>query len=292
MTRHAPRSASSSWRTGGPGRSTRFPATSRTSATAARRRERSSTRSPRTTARSAGARRSSRSRAGRSTRSRPSSATTSAATLGMRHWSPWIEEVVGEMVGRRRRRTPSASCSRRTSAALSVARYQQKVADGLDLYRGRIQLRARHRATTTSTGSWRRSRRASRTGSRAGRRSERDRVHVVFSAHSLPERVLASGIRTAAQCLETASLVAQRAGLPDERWSWSCQSAGRTPEPWAGPDLGEHLEALAGAAACGTCSACRSASSPITSSSSSTSTRRQQRVAAGARDAARAARRR
>ncbi|MDH4104377.1 MAG: ferrochelatase, partial [Thermoleophilia bacterium] len=34
-------------------------------------------------------------------------------------------------------------------------------------------------------------------------------------------------------------------GLPAERWSWSYQSAGRTPEPWAGPDLGEHLEALA-----------------------------------------------
>ena len=34
-------------------------------------------------------------------------------------------------------------------------------------------------------------------------------------------------------------------GAPAERWSWSYQSAGRTPEPWAGPDLGEHLEELA-----------------------------------------------
>ena len=51
------RSASSSWRTAGRSRSTRSPATSRTSATAGPRRARSSTRSPRTTARSAGARR-------------------------------------------------------------------------------------------------------------------------------------------------------------------------------------------------------------------------------------------
>ncbi len=50
---------------------------------------------------------------------------------------------------------------------------------------------------------------------------------------------------TAAQCVETARLVAARTGLPDERWSWAYQSAGRTPEPWEGPDLGEHLEALA-----------------------------------------------
>jgi ferrochelatase len=70
-------------------------------------------------------------------------------------------------------------------------------------------------------------------------------VHVVFSAHSLPERVLAAGDPYGEQCLETARLVAERAGLADDRWSWAYQSAGRTPEPWAGPDLGEHLEDLA-----------------------------------------------
>ncbi|HSJ93271.1 MAG TPA: ferrochelatase, partial [Gaiellaceae bacterium] len=40
-------------------------------------------------------------------------------------------------------------------------------------------------------------------------------------------------------------LVAERAGVPKGRWSWAYQSAGRTPEPWAGPDLGEHLAELA-----------------------------------------------
>ena len=74
---------------------------------------------------------------------------------------------------------------------------------------------------------------------------EREHVHVVFSAHSLPERVLAAGDPYDAQCRETAQLVAARAGIPDERWSWSYQSAGRTPEPWAGPDLGDHLRGLA-----------------------------------------------
>jgi ferrochelatase len=71
-------------------------------------------------------------------------------------------------------------------------------------------------------------------------------VHVVFTAHSLPERILASGDPYAAQCRETAGLVAARARIPSERWSWSYQSAGRTPEPWLGPDLGEHLRELAG----------------------------------------------
>ena len=70
-------------------------------------------------------------------------------------------------------------------------------------------------------------------------------MHVVFSAHSLPQRVLDAGDPYGEQCLETARLVAARAGLSDDRWSWAYQSAGRTPEPWAGPDLGEHLRALA-----------------------------------------------
>ena len=57
--------------------------------------------------------------------------------------------------------------------------------------------------------------------------------------------MLANGDPYGEQCLETARLVAERAGLDAERWSWSYQSAGRTPEPWARPDLGEHLEELA-----------------------------------------------
>jgi ferrochelatase len=47
------------------------------------------------------------------------------------------------------------------------------------------------------------------------------------------------------QLRETARLVAARVGLADDRWSWSYQSAGRSPEPWLGPQLEEHLPVLA-----------------------------------------------
>src|SRR5690606_19459989 len=74
---------------------------------------------------------------------------------------------------------------------------------------------------------------------------ERDRVHVVFSAHSLPERIMKMGDPYDSQLRETASLVAGGAGLPPERWSWSYQSAGRSPEPWLGPQIQAHLPELA-----------------------------------------------
>jgi protoporphyrin/coproporphyrin ferrochelatase len=164
--------------------------------------------------------------------------------LGMRHWSPWIEEVVGEMIGDGIERAVSLVLAPHFSA-LSVARYQQKVADGLELYHGRIDVEhvpSYHdapgliEAFTTRVEE----------GIARWPEADRPRVHVVFSAHSLPERVLASGDPYGEQCLETARLVAARAGLADDRWTWAYQSAGRTPEPWAGPDLGEHLEELAG----------------------------------------------
>ena len=163
--------------------------------------------------------------------------------LGMRHWAPWIEEVVGEMVEDGLTRAVSLVLAPQFSA-LSVARYQQKIADGLDLYRGRIEfdhVPSYHDEPGLVDAF------AQRVGEGLSRwpEGERERVHVVFSAHSLPTRILAAGDPYDAQCRETARLVAERAGLPEARWTWSYQSAGRTPEPWAGPDLGEHLEELA-----------------------------------------------
>jgi ferrochelatase len=67
--------------------------------------------------------------------------------------------------------------------------------------------------------------------------------HVVFTAHSLPERILRDGDPYRDQLLETSRLVAERAGLAD--WSFAFQSASATGEPWLRPDILEELERLA-----------------------------------------------
>jgi protoporphyrin/coproporphyrin ferrochelatase len=66
---------------------------------------------------------------------------------------------------------------------------------------------------------------------------------VVFTAHSLPERVVREGDPYAGQVAATASGVAERAGLA--RYRQAYQSAGRTPEPWLGPSLEAALEEMA-----------------------------------------------
>jgi len=65
---------------------------------------------------------------------------------------------------------------------------------------------------------------------------------VVFTAHSLPERIQDEGDPYKGQLLETSRLVAERAGL--EQWSFAFQSASATGEPWLGPDVLEELDRL------------------------------------------------
>jgi ferrochelatase len=67
-------------------------------------------------------------------------------------------------------------------------------------------------------------------------------AHVVFTAHSLPERVLELGDPYRDQLLETSRLVAEAAGT--ENWSFSFQSESPTGEPWLGPDILDHLRTL------------------------------------------------
>jgi ferrochelatase len=71
------------------------------------------------------------------------------------------------------------------------------------------------------------------------------RTKVLFTAHSLPERVLADDPYPD-QLHAGAAAIAERAGLlPWGDWGLAWQSAGRTPEPWRGPDVRAGLDHLA-----------------------------------------------
>jgi protoporphyrin/coproporphyrin ferrochelatase len=67
---------------------------------------------------------------------------------------------------------------------------------------------------------------------------------VVFTAHALPRRVIDSGDRYADEVAATARGVAARAGVENYRLAF--QSAGRTREPWIGPDIGELIDEESG----------------------------------------------
>jgi len=163
--------------------------------------------------------------------------------LGMRHWAPWIEEVIGQMVADGITHAISLVLAPHYSK-LSIAKYQEKIADGLEMYRGQIEfahINSYHDAPQYIEALTNRV----QEGLSRWPAAERETVHVIFSAHSLPARILKMGDPYDRQLHETAQLVATRAGLTAAQWSWSYQSAGRSPEPWLGPQLEEYIPELA-----------------------------------------------
>ena len=71
-------------------------------------------------------------------------------------------------------------------------------------------------------------------------------VRVLFTAHSLPQRIIDGGDPYPDELRATAEAVAARLDLRD--WSIAWQSAGRTPEPWIGPDILQVIDELGAAA--------------------------------------------
>ncbi len=65
---------------------------------------------------------------------------------------------------------------------------------------------------------------------------------LIFSAHSLPEKILASGDPYRSELVETSELIARQVGKAD--WGFAFQSASHSKEPWLGPDILSYLQEM------------------------------------------------
>jgi ferrochelatase len=147
--------------------------------------------------------------------------------LGMKHWHPRIGEAAARALEGGATRVLGLVLAPHYSR-LSIAGYRERLEAGLG---GRAEL--------VFVESWHDH--EPFLDVLAGRVRGTD-AHVVFTAHSLPERILAMGDPYKDELLETSRLVAERASL--ERWSFAFQSASETGEPWLGPDILEELDDL------------------------------------------------
>ena len=148
---------------------------------------------------------------------------------GMRHWTPRIAEAVEQALAGGATEIVGLVLAPHYSS-LSIEKYRAQLVDAID---GRVELRFVER--------W---------GDEpgfiallAGRLVFQKHKHVVFTAHSLPARILDEGDPYRDELLETSRLVAETAGAGD--WSFSFQSESPTGEPWLGPDILDHLDELA-----------------------------------------------
>ncbi len=70
----------------------------------------------------------------------------------------------------------------------------------------------------------------------------RDQVPVIFTAHSLPERIRSWDDPYERELQETVSKLRER--FPNQPWEWAYQSAAMTADPWLGPDASEVIARL------------------------------------------------
>ena len=152
--------------------------------------------------------------------------------VGMKHWTPWIADAVEQAL----------AGGAEELVGLVLAPHYSRISIGG--YRERLERALAGRAALRFIESWHAHDPFVEVV--AGRVRGTD-AHVVFSAHSLPERIVAEGDPYRDELLTTARLAAERAGIPDERWSFAFQSESPTGEPWLGPDILDHLDALAAA---------------------------------------------
>lgn len=158
--------------------------------------------------------------------------------VGMRHWQPYIADVLPEIRAAGFRRLVAVPLAPHF-ARLSVGAYQQMI----DRARGPVEVEFiepwhEHPLFVAAV-----SERVCQ-GLERFPAAERERVSLVFTAHSLPQSILREGDPYVDQLQASVGAVSRELGRPAR---FAFQSAGRTGDSWLGPDVGALLEELAAA---------------------------------------------
>jgi ferrochelatase len=160
--------------------------------------------------------------------------------VGLRHWHPFIKEAYAELL----KESPDqiiGVCMAPQQSSLSTGAYRKKVEEA------RTELR--DRTSLTYVGSWHRHPRLVaaivdniREGLLAFPVDVRASVPVLFTAHSLPERIVALKDSYPNEVKGTVEAVTQFLGKQPTYFAY--QSQGRSSEPWLGPTVEATLEAI------------------------------------------------
>lgn len=165
------------------------------------------------------------------------------AFVGMRHWTPYIRETVGE-IARAGIRNVVAICMAPYYSKMSIGAYQQKLNEALEAHPGEWNVRMvgawnDHPLFITSVAE------KVRAGLEQFAPADRESAQVIFTAHSLPAAIMQQGDPYAKQFEQTVGLVAAASGLRPGTWHTAYQSAGAAAMKWLGPTLDDTVEKLA-----------------------------------------------
>lgn len=156
---------------------------------------------------------------------------------GLKHASPFIEDGIAAMAADGIREAVGIVLTPQYSS-MSVGGYIKRAQAEADKRGVRMSFVRQYHLHPELIGAL-----AERVSQGLDKFGQKNEVMVLFSAHSLPEKILEMKDPYPDQLLETSHAVAAAAGVP--RWQFTWQSAGRTGEPWLGPDILESLDRLA-----------------------------------------------
>ncbi|HEX8982645.1 MAG TPA: ferrochelatase [Ktedonobacterales bacterium] len=169
--------------------------------------------------------------------------------LGMRHWRPYIADTVRQMAADGVREAVAIALTPQDSR-ISVGAYIASVDKALDAL---PRTGSAPMMRFSFVRSWHDeplfiqllARRVREATERLFTPDERVALHTIFTAHSLPQRILNWNDPYPAELRTTVVGVAQKLRLDDAQWTFAYQSAGRTSEPWLGPAIHEVVPWLA-----------------------------------------------
>jgi ferrochelatase len=156
--------------------------------------------------------------------------------VGMRHWHPFIKDTLAEMEAAGVTDAVGLVMAPHYSR-MSIAAYFKRAAEA----ESPIRL---HEITSWNTLPGYLDALTERIGDALAKfpADVRGQVPVIFTAHSLPERIRTWDDPYEAQLQETVGLL--REHFPNQPWEWAYQSAAMTADPWLGPDASEVIARL------------------------------------------------
>lgn len=160
--------------------------------------------------------------------------------VGLRHWHPYIKEAYAELLDDQPQRLIGL-CMAPQYSSMSIGAYIKKVEEARAELGGDFPV--------TYVQSWHRHPRLVKAlaenigiGLQKFSAEARAKVPIIFTAHSLPERILQMKDPYPDEVRATMEAVCQQLGPVTARFAF--QSQGRSNEKWLGPDVESTLEAL------------------------------------------------
>ena len=161
---------------------------------------------------------------------------------GMKHWHPYISEVFPKIVSEGNTDLLSIALAPHYSK-MSTGSYQDAVreANKASGERMRLSFVDSWHLNDVFIDKW--CKRVEKSVSEHFA-SRQDEVFYLFTAHSLPERILSWNDPYRDELLATASKISGQLRIDGSRFDFCFQSAGHTSEPWLGPDILDRLKEL------------------------------------------------